>query len=247
MKKTVVEVCCGSVDDVIEADKAGADRVELNSNLFLGGITPSLGELIVARRSTRMKIMAMVRPREGGFCYTDAEFQTALADAQALAKHGADGIVFGFLKPDGTVDTDRCRQMIDRVGDKESVFHRAIDVVPDWKEALDILCGLGVTRVLTSGQAPSVWEGVGTVAEMIRYARGRIQVLPGAGITTRNVRQIVEVTGCTQVHVAMSKTCYDASASGNPRIYFGGALYPPEDRFRMIDRDSIANVRSQLD
>ena len=247
MKKIIVEVCCGSVDDVTEADRAGADRVELNSSLFLGGITPSLGELIVARRSTRMKIMAMVRPREGGFCYTDAEFQTALADAQALLRHGADGIVFGFLKPDGTVDTDRCRQMIDRIGDKESVFHRAIDVVPDWKKAMDSLCGLGVTRILTSGQSPSVWEGARTVSEMIRYARGRIQVLPGAGITTRNVRPIVEATGCTQVHVAMSRTCTDTSTSGNPRIFFGGALYPPEDRFHMIDRDAVADVRSQLD
>lgn len=246
MKKTIIEVCCASAGDVIEAHKAGADRVELNSNLFLGGITPSLGELIVAKQCMGMKIMTMVRPREGGFCYTDAEFKTALADAEMLLKYGADGIVFGFLHPDGTVDVGRCKEMMRIIGNRESVFHRAIDVVPDWRSALDTLCELGVTRVLTSGQSPSALDGMQTISEMIQYAHGRIQILPGAGINIRNARQFVAATGCGQIHVALNKPCYDTSASGNPSIFFGGALYPPEDRYRMIDGDLIANICSQL-
>lgn len=246
MPKTLVEVCCGSADDVIESNKAGADRVELNSSLFLGGLTPTVGELIVAKESTGMQIMAMVRPREGGFCYTEAEYKTALTDAKLLLANGSDGIVFGFLNANGTINIERCREMMDIIGEKESVFHRAIDVVPNWKQAMDTLCELGVTRILTSGQSPSAFYGAETVAEMVQYVRGRIQILPGAGIKKNNVKEIVNKTGCTQVHISLRKICYDTSASGNPEIFFGGALYPPEDRFNMIDKDLIQNVCSQL-
>ena len=109
MGKVLLEVCCGSADDVIQAHRAGADRVELNSDLFHGGLTPTIGELLVAKRETGMRIMAMVRPREGGFCYTQAEFDTAIEDAKLLLHHGADGLVFGFLHPDGTIDLERTR------------------------------------------------------------------------------------------------------------------------------------------
>ncbi len=246
MSKVIVEVCCGSAQDVIEAKKAGADRVELNSDLFHGGLTPSVGELIVAKRETGLPIMAMVRPREGGFCYTPCEYQTALADARALLDAGADGIVFGFLKPDGTVDTDRCREMRALIGGKTAVFHRAIDVTPDWKAAVDTLCELKIDRILTSGQAPSVWEGAPVVAEMVRYARGRIQILPGAGVTRQNAAALVAQTGCTQVHAAIYKLCFDRSALGNPSIFFGGAIYPPEDRYNLIDNAAIGDIRAAV-
>ena len=146
MQKVLLEICCGSADDVIEAHRAGADRVELNSDLFHGGLTPTVGSLIVAKERTGMPIMAMVRPREGGFCYTDGEFATAVEDARALLLHGADGLVFGFLHGDGTVDTQRTRILaeIAREAGREAVFHRAIDVVPDWKAALDQLMELGL-------------------------------------------------------------------------------------------------------
>lgn len=160
--------------------------------------------------------------------------------------NGSDGIVFGFLNANGTINIERCREMMNIIGEKESVFHRAIDVVPNWKQAMDTLCELGVTRILTSGQSPSAFYGAETVAEMVQYARGRIQILPGAGIKKNNVKEIVNKTGCTQVHVSLRKICYDTSASGNPEIFFGGALYPPEDRFNMIDKDLIQNVCSQL-
>jgi copper homeostasis protein len=242
MNKIIVEVCCGSADDVIQSKKAGADRVELNSNLFHGGLTPTVGELLTAKEYTGMEIMTMVRPREGGFQYTEAEFKTALADAKELLAHGSDGIVFGFLKRDGTIDAERCKAILDIIGDKQSVFHRAIDVVPEWKEAIDVLCELGITRILTSGQAPSVYDGINTVAEMIKYAGGRIQILPGAGIRPGNINEITQKTGCTQVHVASFKTCFDTSTHCNTDIFFGGAIYPPEDRFNMIDASRISEM-----
>ena len=173
MPKLIVEACCGSADDVIEAQKAGADRVELNSNLSLGGLTPSLGTLKTAKAETGLPIMAMVRPRESAFLYTAAEFRTALLDAEALLANGADGIVFGFLNSDGTVDAGRCREMLRLASKSQTVFHRAIDVVPDWRAAIDLLCELGVTRILTSGQRASVFDGHGGRDDPLRARQNR--------------------------------------------------------------------------
>lgn len=245
MSKIIVEICCGSADDVFQAKKAGADRVELNSSMFLGGITPSIGEFQVAKKAG-LPIMAMVRPREGGFCYTDIEFETMLMDAQALLEAGADGIVFGFLHQDGTIDKERCKKMMKVIGDHVSVFHRAIDVVPDWKATMDILIELGVTRILTSGQEPSVHYGVETVREMNEYASDRIEILPGAGIRLNTVNEILKKTNCSQFHIALPKSCSDNSTSNNPEIFFGGALYPPEDRFAMADEKQIHSIVKEV-
>jgi copper homeostasis protein len=246
MPKMLVEICCGSAEDVIESQKAQADRVELNSSLFEGGLTPSIGELLVAKETTNLPILSMVRPRAGGFCYTQTEFQTALKDAESLLANGSDGIVFGFLNADGTIDAERCRKMMDTIGSKESVFHRAIDVVPDWKKAIDTLIGLGVTRILTSGQRPSALDGAGTIAEMIRYANGRIQILPGGGVRQYNVKELLEKTGCRQVHISPHKNYFDTSVSGNPAIHFGGALYPPEDRFSVVDASAVRGFMDEM-
>lgn len=248
MKRVLLEVCCASADDVIEAYKAGADRVELNSSLFHGGLTPSIGSLITAKQKAGIKIMAMVRPREGGFCYTDTEFEVAMNDARALLANGADGIVFGFLHNDGTVDVERTRTLaqIAHNAGKESVFHRAIDVVPDWKSALDTLIGLNITRVLTSGQEPDVSDATDTIREMISYADGRIEILPGAGITLKNMERVIMESGCNQVHLAAHKQMLDTSVTNNRSIFYGGCLYPPEDRFKITDRDYIASIAGRL-
>ena len=246
MEKILLEICCGSADDVIEAAKGGADRVELNSNLFQGGLTPTVGSLRVVKRHVSIPVMTMVRPRAGGFCYTEAEYEVAREDARVLLENGADGLVFGFLHEDGTVDIERTRELVRIAGGKPCVFHRALDVVPDWKRALDQLISLGVTRVLTSGQQSDVFFALDTIREMIEYADGAIEILPGAGITLENVQKVVDATRCTQVHLARHKTLPDPSVNNNRSIYYGGALYPPEDRFDVTDRDYVAAVRGKL-
>ena len=246
MKKYLLEVCCGSVEDVLQAEKGGADRVELNSCLFHGGLTPSIGELIAAKKLSHLPIMTMVRPRQGGFMYTDAEYQTALADAEALLEHGADGLVFGFLNADGTLDAKRTRELARLAGDKTKVFHRAIDVVGDWKATLAQLIDIGIDRVLTSGQAPDCYYGAEVLRQMVEFAQGEIEILPGGGVTLRNMDRIIEITGCTAIHVAKFRQYADPSTAGNPEIYYGGALYPPEDRYDVIDGDYIARVRAKL-
>ena len=246
MPKILLEICCGSADDVIEAAWGGADRVELNSNLFQGGLTPSLGSLEIAKARVTIPVMTMVRPRSGGFCYTDTEFEVAKADAKELLTHGADGLVFGFLHPDGTIDEKRTKELVEICGDKPSVFHRAIDVVPDWRRGLDTLIRLGVTRVLTSGQQSDVFFALDTISEVIRFAGDAIEILPGAGVTRENARRVVETTGCRQVHLARHRQVSDTSVNNNRSIYYGGALYPPEDRFDITDGAYVADVRDLL-
>ena len=248
MSSVLIEVCCGSADDVIQAKLAGADRVELNSDLFHGGLTPTIGSLRVAKRETDLPVMTMIRPREGGFCYTAAEFSVCLEDAGALLAAGADGLVFGFLHENGRIDLERTRALAQLALDagKEAVFHRAIDVVPDWREAIDQLASMSVTRILTSGQEPDVSLGTDTVRQMIAYARGRVQILPGAGITLKNAARIVKETGADQIHVAAHRTFYDRSVENNRAIFYGGCLYPPEDRFAMIDREAVRGIADRL-
>ncbi len=245
MTHILLEICCGSADDVLAAKAAGADRVELNSSMFLGGITPSIGEVRVARQ-TGLPIMAMVRPRSGGFCYTDAEFQTMLYDVDALLEAGADGIVFGILTLDGQVDLERCKILRDRIGAHTAVFHRAFDVVPDWRASMDQLVDLGIDRILTSGQCPSVRDGSKTVAEMIAYADDRLEILPGAGITLQNVHDVIRETGTKQIHIALNQVRQDPSTNQNQSIYFGGALYPPENQFEIADREKIHALRQMI-
>ena len=246
MKKYLLEVCCGSVEDVLQAERGGADRVELNSCLFHGGLTPSIGELRMARQLSSLPVVAMVRPRQGGFCYTDVEYKTALADAEALLENGAQGLVFGFLKPDGSLDAARCRELVRLAGDRTKVFHRAIDVASDWRRMLGQLIELGVDRVLTSGLAPDVFYGIDTVREMVEFAQGAIQIMPGAGVNLQNIDRIIEYTGCDQIHVARFTQYTDSSTANNRSIFFGGALYPPEDRYDVIDGDYIAEIRRHL-
>ena len=248
MNKLLLEVCCGSAEDVIEAWKAGADRVELNSNLFHGGLTPTVGSLLVAKRETKLPVMTMVRPREGGFCYTETEYRVCLEDAEVLLKNGADGLVFGFLTADGRIDMERTRRVAELAQNagKETVFHRAIDVVPDWKEAVDQLAELGITRILTSGQAPDVSDATDTIREMIDYAGDRIQILPGAGITMRNIQRVARETGANQLHVAVHRSCMDTSTVNNRSIFYGGCLYPPEDRYHLIDGMAIQHMRDSI-
>ena len=246
MNRYTLEVCCGSVDDVLQAQRGGADRVELNSCLMFGGLTPSIGELIAAKRLSSLPVMTMVRPRQAGFCYTDAEYATALADAEQLLSHGSDGLVFGFLDADGNLDVKRTRELARMAGCRTKVFHRAIDVCSDWKKLLGQLIEIGIDRVLTSGLAPDVFYGVDVIREMVDFARGAIQIMPGAGVNLKNVDRIVEATGCDQIHVARFRDVMDTSTVGNRDIFFGGALYPPEDRYSVIDGDYIAQIRQRL-
>jgi len=243
-----MEICCGSAEDVIIAESAGADRVELNSALFLGGLTPTLGCLVEVKDKVSIPVMTMIRPREAGFCYSDHEYAVMKRDARLFIDHGADGLVFGFLNPDGTFDKARMEEFTRMCHDagREAVCHRAFDVTPDPFSALKTLIELSVTRVLTSGQMPSAIAGAKLIAELIKYAAGRIEILPGAGLDHDNLVDFIEKTGANQVHFAAHMLRAETSTAMNPGIYFGGALYPREDVVSVASGDAIRLSASAL-
>ncbi len=247
MPDIILEICCGSIDDAIEAERGGADRVELCSALFLGGLTPSLGTVREARARLRIPVIAMVRPRGGGFCYTEAEFATMERDTELAFENGVDGVVFGILRPDGTIDLERTRRIRELIGDhRQSVFHRAFDVTPDPFAALEQLIELGITRVLTSGQEKTVDEGAELIARLIEHARGRIEVMPGGGILPHQVELVIARTGCTQIHLTAFGVAHDPSTEAHPQVTFGGALYPSETLVQRTDRALVAKLRGKL-
>ncbi len=247
MGKVLLEICCGSIDDAIQANAGGADRVELCSALFLGGLTPSLGTLQEAKRRVNIPVMMMVRPRSGGFCYTEAEMATMERDAEAAVANGADGVVFGILEQDGKIDIRRSTRLRKLIGDRQAVFHRAFDVTPDPFTALEQLIDMGITRVLTSGQKNSVPEGVDLIKRLIERAADRIEILPGGGIAPYNIKEVIERTGCRQVHLTAWSSVTDSSTQANRAVTFGGALYPPEDRYETTDAGLVRKLAGVLE
>ena len=243
-----LEVCVASLDDVDAAERGGADRLELNAALGLGGLTPSLGALIEVKQTTRLPVVAMIRPRPGGFAYSPADLRVMERDADLCLQHDAEGLAFGFLKDDGRVDESRCRAFLSRIPTgRESVFHRAFDVTPDPFEALETLIGLGLTRILTSGQEESAYAGAELIRRLINRAEGRIEILPAGGINRFTLRDVVERTRCDQVHGSLRTTLRDPSTSARPSIGFGAAFKPSEDRFDTTDLARVLEIRALLD
>ena len=205
MRNIHMEICCGTASDASIAVQHGADRIELNSALELGGLTPSVGCMTATRSIVSVPVLAMIRPRAGDFCYDEIDWKTAAADAKALIQNGADGLVFGFLAQDRQIDVDRTKAMLELAEGRDCVFHRAFDYTPDWKKAIDTLINLGIRRVLTSGQRSCAAEGADRLAEMVSYAGAAIEILPGGGIRPDNVQSILRTTGCRQVHLSAGK------------------------------------------
>ena len=168
--KPKIEICCGSAQDCLAAQAGGADRIELNSALALGGLTPTLANLIQAKKAVSLPIIAMVRSRGAGFCTTDAEFEILLTDAELLLKHGAAGLAFGALNADRTINAAQTRAMADLAHQygREFVFHRAFDCTVDFDAAMRQLIDWKVDRVLTSGGEAKAEQGIETIARLQR-------------------------------------------------------------------------------
>jgi copper homeostasis protein len=247
LRRIILEICTASPEDCAAAERGGADRIELNSALMLGGLTPSLGSLREARAAVQIPIIAMIRPRAGGFCYSDIEFKVMLRDGEAALAEGAAGIAFGILTAAGAIDVERSRRMQKLAAGRQVVFHRAFDVVPDPITALDQLIDIGVTRVMTSGQEATAYNGAANIGSYIRHAGTRIEILPAGGINRFTVADVVSRSGCNQVHASLTTVSKDLSVNARPQVSFGGNLKPPEHEFPVTDSGAVANLRRSLD
>jgi copper homeostasis protein len=198
----ILEVCANSVTSAIAAQEGGAARVELCENLAEGGTTPSYGQLILARKHLHIKLYVLIRPRRGDFLYTDLEFEIMQADIRTCIEAGCDGVVIGMLKADGTVDKERCTELVRlaRQWGLGVTFHRAFDMCVDQYQALEDIIEMGCERILTSGGKSTAMEGATVLSHLIEKAAGRITIMPGSGINENNVADLVHFTGATEVH-----------------------------------------------
>jgi copper homeostasis protein len=242
----LLEVCVASVEDAQSAQAGGAQRIELNAALALGGLTPSLGTLAEVKRTVSLPVMVMIRPRSGGFAYSPADFLVMQRDVDSALEQRADGIVFGILSDQGDIDMPRCRQIIHLAGQRQIVFHRAFDVTPDPHRALEQLVDLGVTRVMTSGQEESAPKGAALIAELIARAAGRIEILPAGGINRFTVRDVVARTRCKQVHASLRMKKRDTSVLARPGISFGSTGQAAEDCYDATDPAAVAEMVALL-
>ncbi|MFK7800483.1 MAG: copper homeostasis protein CutC [Anaerolineae bacterium] len=196
-----VEICLDGADSAVAAQEGGADRVELCDNLIQGGTTPSLGLVELVRQKIDIDMMVMIRPRGGDFLYSDFEFAVMHQNIKRLHGLGVDGVVFGLLNSDGTVDRDRTAELIDLARPMQVTFHRAFDMSRDPFEALDTLLELGVERILTSGQAVSALAGIELIQELQKRAGDRLTIMPAVGVNAQTGPILVQDGGVRELHV----------------------------------------------
>mgnify|MGYP003292170257 FL=1 len=228
------EICCGSLQSALNAQEAGANRVELCPALNLGGITPSYGTIEMARKMLDIDINVLIRTRGGDFLYDSDEVAVMIRDIRACASIGVQGVA---LDPLGNIDMDCCRALVATAKNfgLSVTFHRAIDRAYDIFTALEDVIALDVDRILTSGGKPSAHEGMETISKMNQIADGRVIIMPGAGINAGNIKEIISTTGVSEVHFSGSVT-YDS-----PMLYRGGVQ---EDYTRT--ESSLSKIRETI-
>ncbi len=201
----LLEVCADSVRSAIAAQEGGADRVELCSGLVIGGLSPSPAMFRKVKRNTDLKIRVLLRPRFGDFCYDEYEFQTLKEEVEQFRDLGADGVVIGILQPDGTLNMEQMTELVKAAGEIGITMHRAFDVCRDPFEALDQCISLGIDTILTSGQKSSAWEGRKMLAELVKRADGRMNILAGSGIRPDVIADLAAYTGVKAFHMSGKK------------------------------------------
>ena len=236
-----VEICANSVKDCLIAQSLGAHRIELVSASYLGGLTPNLSVLdMVLERGVVLPIMAMVRPRGGGFCYNDLEKEQMFREAKELLKHGANGLVFGFLTENNEIDwlaTEKMIELCDKYN-AESVFHRAFDCASNPEYNIQRLIGLGCTRILTSGLANNVKRGTKLIKLFQEKYGQHIEILVGSGITSDNVDKILEKTGVEQIHGTFKKYMKDSTTSRDEVTF----AYTDKGDYEEVDAEELIKV-----
>lgn len=237
------EICIDSVAGAIAAEQAGADRVELCAALFEGGLTPTPGTVRAALAAvSSIKVNVIIRPRGGDFIFDEHEVAAMEHDVALVRDAGAHGVVIGALTPAGEIDRPVTERLIEAAGGLPVTFHRAFDMAADPFATLEALIGLGVDRVLTSGQDVSALEGAPLIAELVRRAGDRIVVMPGGGITDRNVARVAEATGAREIHFAALSEEPSPAVHRNPHPFMGGELRQPEYRRLVTTTAGIASV-----
>lgn len=210
----ILEVCAGSIDSAVAAQQGGADRVELCDNLLEGGTTPSHGMIKICISLLEIPAFPIIRPRGGDFVYSDHEFEVMKQDILSCSELGCAGVVYGILRADGSVDTERCSELVGISGAMQLTFHRAFDRCSNRESGLEDLIAMGFHRVLTSGGRDQAADAIPELERLVRQADNRISIMPGSGITALNLLKIARETRALEFH-STAKTKIDSMTGNN--------------------------------
>ena len=262
ISKFQFEVCANSVESCRAAQLGGADRVELCAGIPEGGTTPSYGEIKQTRRvldegaaqglkATRLHVI--IRPRGGDFLYSEWELERMAEDIRICRELGADGVVFGCLRPDGSLDTEANAHLLEATQHPTPntqhptiTFHRAFDRCAHPEQALEELISQGFDRILTSGQQPTALEGIDLLKKLHEQAAGRIKILAGCGVNEENIRKIHEATGVTEFHFSAREPRKSQMVFANPDVYMG-AKGADEDTILVTSAERVRATIEQLE
>jgi copper homeostasis protein len=242
-----IEVVVYNIESALKALEGGADRIEVCADPGSGGTTPSVGMVEVIRQNVSVDVYAMLRPRAGDFLYSNYEFHSMKRDLWQFQRVSVDGIVFGILNPDGTVDKKRCAELISKARPLKATFHRAFDRAKDPFQALEDCIEVGFDRILTSGQRNTAQEGAQMIADLVSAAQGRISIMAGSGINEKNVSDIVRLSKVQEIH--FSATSYKESQMRfvNANLRAMGSDADHEFQIRSVDPEIVRSIRRQAE
>jgi copper homeostasis protein len=240
-----LEICAYSLESVLLAEAAGADRVELCAGRLEGGTTPSIGTIQLALQCKNIQVFPILRPRGGDFCYSNDEFNEMLIDLEHMKQQGVPGVVTGVLLPNGRLDLERMRQLKDVAGNMEFCVHRAIDMSYNPSETLQELIDIGATRVLSSGAENTALEGIEVLKQLVVQAENRIQLMAGSGV---NAAQIPELWSAGIRHFHASASSFKPSKMNfrNPSIQMGKEGDLDEYAIQLANAEKISEMKSVL-
>ncbi|AYQ35379.1 copper homeostasis protein CutC [Runella sp. SP2] len=238
-----VEVCAFSIESCLNAQQAGATRIELCGGLYEGGTTPSYGLIKRAREVTTLQLYVMIRPRGGDFCYDDEEFLVMKQDIELAKELGADGVVFGLLLPTGEVDEVRTAELVALAKPLQVTFHRAFDVAKNPFEALEAVIRTGAVRILTSGQENSALDGAELLTQLAKKAAGRIDLMAGSGVNVMNAVQLAQ-TGVQALHLTGKAARKGQMIYQKEGVSMASVL--PTDEYEIIYSDAL-KIRSVVE
>ncbi len=237
----LLEICAANFASAQAASLAGADRIELCSALAVGGLTPSHALLEAVQHAFAIPVHVLVRPREGDFLYSDAEFQIMQAEILKIKQMGFAGVVFGILNPDATIDEKRCATLVALAKPMQITFHRAFDFVTQANVALEKLIELGFDYVLSSGLKTTAVLGLTQLTALVAQANNRIQIIPAAGINESNIASIIQTTKANIIHCSLSEEVPSKMQVDNGSNLIFVNAESSEKKIRAIKK-TIANI-----
>lgn len=233
-----IEICATSVQSALNAQKAGAQRIELCSELAVGGITPSYGLIKQVRNEISIPVFVLIRPRSGDFVYSEFEFEAMKTDIEICKELGCAGIVSGVLKDDFSIDLNRTKELVELAKPLEFTFHRAFDLTPNPIESFEELIEIGVNRILTSGQETSAEIGIDLLVKLKELAQDKLTILPGGGINSDNVHLFKE-KGFKEIHASASSIWKE---SPKPKISMNSEKFWDETKLFVSEEEIIKKL-----